>query len=134
MLDMPYSTTYHPSAPVLSITLRLPGDNNTVGPVPTIIDTGADATLIPFTYLQQLGAPIWDEAYLRSQWGERRRIYTYLLDICIDTLNLPGIVVVGDDQGQEIILGRTALNKLVLLLDGPQTTLHILSQIPHHLE
>jgi len=47
---------------------------------------------------------------------------------------LPGIVVVGDDQGQEIILGRTVLNKIILLLDGPQTTLHILSQTPHHLE
>ncbi len=134
MLDVPYNIAYTPPAPVLSLTLRLPGDNNTVGPVPAIVDTGADATLIPVAYLQQLGAPIWDEAYLRSQWGERRRIYTYLLDIYIGTLSLPGIVVVDEDQGQEIVLGRTVLNKLILLLDGPQTMLHILSQIPHHWE
>lgn len=134
MLNAPYSATYLPPVPVLFLTLRLPGDAETVGPIPAIVDTGADATLMPVAYLQQLGAPIWDEAYLRSQWGERRHIYTYLLDIDIGAYSLPGIVVVGDDQGQEIFLGRTALNKLILLLDGPQTTLHILSQVPHHLE
>jgi hypothetical protein len=32
---------------------------------------------------------------------------------------LPGIEVVGDDLGNEILLGRDVLNRLRLLLDGP---------------
>ncbi|HOU13262.1 MAG TPA: retropepsin-like aspartic protease [Anaerolineae bacterium] len=133
-MKVPYSTQYIPPAPILTLTLQLPDDNKTVGPIKAIVDTGADATLVPVGYLRELGATIWDEAYLRSQWGERRRIFTYLLDIRIGDYTFPGVVVVGDNQGQEMILGRTLLNQLILLLDGPQVTLRILTQLPHHLE
>jgi len=133
MPKIPYNTTYLPPMPSLTVTLHLPGESGSVGPFPAIVDTGADTTLVPATHLQQLNAPIWDEAVLRSHWGEHRRIYTYLLDVEIGAHTLLGIVVVGDTQSQDIILGRNLLNKLILLLDGPQTTLHVLSQRPRRL-
>ncbi|MBI5650440.1 MAG: hypothetical protein HZC40_08355 [Chloroflexi bacterium] len=50
---------------------------------------------------------------------------------------MPGIEVVGvedesaeDDQAQEIILGRNVLNRLILLLDGPNEQTEILERRP----
>jgi hypothetical protein len=36
--------------------------------------------------------------------------------------------VVGDEQGEEIVLGRNVLNRLRLLLDGPSRLTEILSR------
>ena len=59
-----------------------------------------------------------DEARIRSHWGEWRYVQTFTVDIGVSTLRLPAIEVVGDEEGDEIILGRNLLNKLRLLLDG----------------
>jgi len=63
---------------------------------------------------------------LRSQWGERRVVYLYLVDLQIDATTFPGIYVVGDELGQESVLGRNVLNRLRLLLDGPAALTQIL--------
>jgi len=44
----------------------------------------------------------------------------YKVDIFFDTTRLPNMEVVGDDWSNEIIIGRNVLNRLRLLLDGPQ--------------
>ena len=43
----------------------------------------------------------------------------FAVDVSIGSLRLPAIEVVGDERGNEIVLGRNVLNKLRLLLDGP---------------
>ena len=63
---------------------------------------------------------------MRSQWGERRVVYLYLVDLQIDATTFPGIYVVGDELGQESVLGRNVLNRLRLLLDGPAALTQIL--------
>lgn len=55
---------------------------------------------------------------MRSQWGERRRVLLYLVDVKIGEITLPGIEVVGDELSTEIVLGRDVLNRLRVLLDG----------------
>jgi len=58
---------------------------------------------------------------VRSHLGDSvRRVSVYKVDILIESLRLPSIEVVGDDWGDEIIIGRNALNKLRLMLDGPK--------------
>ena len=47
----PYSNEYFPAAPVVEISLGAPGMPATLGPLNALIDTGADATLIPLTHL-----------------------------------------------------------------------------------
>ena len=42
----------------------------------------------------------------------------YMIDVQIDDRTLPGIWVVGDEVGDEIVLGRNVINKMRLLLDG----------------
>lgn len=41
-------------------------------------------------------------------------------------MTLPGVYVVGDDLGEEIVLGRDVLNRLRLLLDGPAALMQLL--------
>jgi hypothetical protein len=46
----------------------------------------------------------------------------------LDGLRLADVFVVGDEQGDETVLGRNVLNRLRLLLDGPVRLTDILPQ------
>ncbi len=89
------------------------------------IDTGADATIAPIKMLRRIGARPAFASRMRSQWGEYRRVLLYLVDIQIGEQVFPGIYVVGDDLGSEVILGRDVLNRLRILLDGPNGQVRI---------
>jgi predicted aspartyl protease len=93
-----------------------------VGPFPAMVDSGADGTIVPQRYLDQINAPPTVEMNVRSHWGERRRVMLYLVDVRIGEINLPGIEVVGDEYSDEIVLGRDVLNRLHVSLNGPATT------------
>ena len=118
MTKFPFDTTYDPALPVCDVVLiALP-----TGPrveLSGIIDAGADGPLIPVEFFDQIGGRRVSGCGLRSQWGERRTVFLYLVDLQIAELTLPGIYVVGDELGDEVVLGRNVLNELRLLLDGP---------------
>jgi len=118
MNEYSYDSTYEPAVPVCEFVLHNVSTDQSVT-LTGIVDTGADATIVPVRYLQEIHARRIFEAGLRSQWGERRTIFLYIVDIQLNSLTLPGIYVVGDDLGDEVILGRDVLNHLRLLLDGP---------------
>ncbi len=133
MVKVRYSDDYNPPFPILEIALSLPRAMETLGPFPAVVDSGADASLVPKNLLAQLGAESCAQASLRGPWGKRRLIYTFLIDIWIGDHVIPNIEVVGDNLSQDIILGRTLLNKMIILLDGPETTLYVLTRRPRHL-
>jgi hypothetical protein len=122
-MSLPYDTTYVPPAPALNIRLAAPGELAQLGPLSAIVDTGSDGTLIPSHYLEQIEAIDVGDALLHGVLGGVREIHLFEIDLYVDTLLLPGVIVVGDDQGSEVLLGRNVLNKLVLLLDGRETEL-----------
>ncbi len=125
-MSTPYNQRDQPAFPALHVILEA-GDER-AGPFPALLDTGADVTLIPTGLLEQVDAPESEPARLRSYLGETRRVQLYLVGVRIEELVLPALYVVGDDLGQEIILGRDVLNKLAILLDGPQEQTHLLDQ------
>lgn len=53
-MSFPYSTRHHPPIPALEIALRSPEGGTSVGPLLALVDTGADGTVIPTEYLEQL--------------------------------------------------------------------------------
>jgi hypothetical protein len=120
-----YSTKYFPAAPHCEIRIGIPDESLSVGPLLAFIDSGADGTLIPAHYLYPLQPEMYEEKYLQSQWGERRLVATYRLDIGIGDIRLPAIEVVADEQSNEIIVGRNVLNKLRVILDGPKQIVEI---------
>lgn len=97
-----------------------------LGPYTAIIDTAADGTIVPIKLVENLQAPIVDDVRLRSQWGEWRRDRMFTVDVGIGALRFPAVEVIGDERGDEIILGRNVLNRLRLLLDGPSSTTQVL--------
>lgn len=126
MSHYPYSSEYLPAAPVVEIRLGTPGAELGSGFLEAFVDTGADATLVPMAHLRQAKAKKVDQAALRSQWGERRMVTLYAVALEINQYHFAAIRVVGDEIGNEVILGRSVLNHLRLLLDGPAGMVEVL--------
>lgn len=128
MPSTPYLDTYYPEIPVLEVYLGYPTEELSLGPFVAIVDTGADGTLIPQKLLDQIETPIVDTVRIRSHWGEWRRVMVFTVDMGFETLRLPSIDVIGDETGSDVILGRNVLNRLKLLLDGPEQCTQILEK------
>jgi predicted aspartyl protease len=122
----PYSNAYFPAAPVMEIRLGAPGAEVTLGPIEALVDTGADATLIPMSHLNQVSAMKVDQANMRSQWGECRSVSIYSVALEVDDHRFSATWVIGDELGNEVVLGRNVLNRLRLLLDGPAAMTEVL--------
>jgi predicted aspartyl protease len=124
-MNFRYSSSYYPPAPIIEISFVVPSRKTRIGPLTGYVDTGADATLVPVTYLRQVRAPSTEERFLRSHWGERRSVILFAVNIEIGGLVVSNVEVVGDDQSDEILIGRDVLNQLHIHLNGPGTTLEI---------
>jgi len=118
MTEFNYDSAYEPAMPVCRVTIVSAATGRRVTSN-AIMDTGADATIVPTRMLRPIGARRVFETGLRSQWGERRSVFLYLVDLEINGVTLPAVYVAGDEVGSEVVLGRNALNKLVVTLDGP---------------
>jgi predicted aspartyl protease len=122
-----YSTRYYPSMPAVEAALGAPETGFSLGPLSTIIDTGADITTVPKEYLVHLGAPVVASGYLRSPWGERHMVKIYEVNVRVGGHNLYEVEVASEPGGREVLLGRNVLNQLNLQLDGPNETVAVLS-------
>jgi predicted aspartyl protease len=118
-MKYPYDTHYEPPFPTVQVILDNIEDGEKTGRLPGLLDTGADGSMVPVDVLRQILAPAISESRIRSHWGEWRSVQLFVVDIVIDGLRLPGVWVVGDEQGDEIVLGRNVINMLRILLDGP---------------
>lgn len=119
MIEFPYNDDYSPPVPVCDVSFSVARTGQSIEPLEAILDTGADGTLVPLRYLDAIGARRVMETGLRSQWGERRVVYLYLVTLHLGDIELPGTYVVGDDLSDEIVLGRNVLNQLNIWLNGP---------------
>ena len=127
-MNQPYSQSFVPPAAVIEIRLAALDQAQTAGPFLALIDTGADASLVPKWVLLKLGAPSMFEAHLRSPWGELHVVVMHLADILIGSERFPAIELAASESDDEFVLGRNVLNKLTLFLDGPQQVTQLLSE------
>ncbi len=124
-MNFSYSHNYFPPAPTIDVTFIAAAEYLQTGPFTALGDSGADATLVPIRYLERIYAPPTVEMVARSQWGERRRVMLYLVDVRIGDLTLPGVEVIGDELNDEVVLGRDVLNRLHVALDGPRKRVNV---------
>lgn len=113
-----YSQTHFPPAPLLRVRFGNAEDMRFTQLADGFVDTGADSTIVPIKLLRRIGAVIGGFQSIRSQWGEARTVKMYIVDVEVEGINFPGIWVVGDDRGDEVVLGRNLLNRMRILLDG----------------
>lgn len=114
-----YDAAYDPPFPAAPVVLRNSDEGLRSETLQALLDTGADGSLVPIAYLAEILAPPMTDTHIRSHWGERRAAQLFAIDLELGSLRLPGVFVIGDEQGSEIVLGRNVLNKLRVLLDGP---------------
>lgn len=127
-MKYPYDASYHPPFPVVRVVLLNSEEGLHTGVESALLDTGSDGSLVPISHLREILAPAISDARIRSHWGEWRSVQLFVVDLELDSLTLPDVIVVGDDQGDEVILGRNVLNELRLLLDGPVELTEVVSQ------
>ncbi|MEZ4767284.1 MAG: retropepsin-like aspartic protease [Caldilineales bacterium] len=113
---------FSPPAPVARVTLRDPGNHSSIPDVPMLIDSGADVTLIPQSYLDRLGlVPAEGQFYeLMGFDGSASLASVVRLELLfLDRVFKGQFLVIDQEYG---ILGRNILNAVPLLLDGPSLT------------
>jgi len=113
-----YNHEYYPPAPFLQVRFGVADAGLYTEDLLGIVDTGADATIVPLEHLDQIEAAVEGFSKISSHWGQSVEVNLYAVDVVVEEIILPGILVVGDETGDEVILGRDVLNRLRLLLDG----------------
>ncbi len=92
-----------------------------------LVDSGADATLIPITYLRQIRARRSRKTWMRGTAGGRILVDLYSISLRLGSLTQAHLEVVCDRENDEVIVGRDILNHLSVTLNGPASSVEIVS-------
>jgi len=129
-MSHPFDARYALPFPSLPVVIYQVGGGAATSSLPALLDTGADATLVPAVHLEAVQSDEIYTTYIRSHWGERRPVSVYLVDLDVAGERLPAVEVVADEYGNDVLLGRNVLNKLILLLDGRRSQTDVLTRRP----
>jgi hypothetical protein len=119
-----YDMSYIPSIPIVEIQIRYAESAPNVS-LMAIVDSGADATIIPIQYLQQVQARPGKKAWLRGTVQQRAKVDRYWVWIHLGRHRPMHLQVVGDPQGDEAILGRDGLNQFIVTLNGRASVVEV---------
>ena len=112
-----YDRNYVPSAPAAEILIGRAQTEPTLS-LTAMVDSGADASLIPIVALTQVRARKGRQAWLRGMTGQRIAVDLYLISLRLGPYSQQALWVAGGISPDEIILGRDVLNHLVVTLNG----------------
>lgn len=70
-MSTPYHRGYRLPFPVLMVTLR--GEETEIGPLPALLDSGADSTLMPESILDRLALDDSGWVIIRTHFGHSQR-------------------------------------------------------------
>lgn len=117
-----YDSSYHPAMPVIEIQIRRRANQPSLT-LTAIVDSGADATLIPLQYLRQLQARKGQRKWLSGMAGGRYEVDLYTLAVQVGEEQTHYLDVVGTEHHDEIIVGRDLLNQYIVTLNAPGNTI-----------
>lgn len=119
-MSYPHDSSYTWAFPRLPVVIYAIAESAKTETLTAEIDTGADMTLVPLSHLQYIQAEEIYSAHLRGHWGNAYPVNIYFVDLEIEGQRFPGIEVIGDPHGATVLLGRNILNRLNLLIAGPE--------------
>jgi predicted aspartyl protease len=125
MIYYAYNKQFNPPAPFVYVRLRCPQTGAEVTDIPALLDTAADRTTIPGTIVTDFGLVPIDEASVSVYGGAVSTLLLFDVQIAVRELELLDLKVFGNDHEPYVILGRDILNKLHIVLKGPQLALEI---------
>ncbi len=110
---------FDPPAPLARVTLRSKQNEKSVSDVPLLIDTGADVTLIPSSFVNQLGVSAESGKVYELMGFDGSTSFASVVQLEMLFLNKAfrgQFLLIDQEWG---VLGRDILNLLSLKLDGP---------------
>lgn len=113
------SKAYTPAMPVVDITLLSLVTGTATVTLVAVVDTGADATMLPIDVLGAAGALFLQSRRLFGVIGPSQQVDTYLTTIQLGAHTIHGVHAVAVPVGSEAIIGRDVLNELEIKLNGP---------------
>ncbi|MEW5987674.1 MAG: retroviral-like aspartic protease family protein [Chloroflexota bacterium] len=114
-----YDTGYNgPALPVVEVGIQAMGKNDRRTVLKAMVDSGADATMIPVRHLTRIGARKVDKRWMRGIDGLRYPVDIYGISVTVGPHTFHAVEVIGDRQNQEALLGRDVLNQMVVTLNG----------------
>lgn len=112
-----YDEDYIPAMPIIEIGVSKPnGKREAI--LTALVDSGADASMIPINILDEIGARFIKHGRVRPVLGAGERAALYGVTIRIGSYQLYGIQAIATAEGSEILVGRDVLNHLIVTLNG----------------
>jgi predicted aspartyl protease len=120
MTRVSFDDSYEPPAPVLPVRVGGLEDHDPAAMLRMLVDTGADCTLIPLKIAKSLRLPMVDKVSIQGVGGKTQQASVHAARVRVGKLRvLARVVALGD----EALLGRDVLNRMVVQLDGPGQTI-----------
>jgi predicted aspartyl protease len=114
-----YDAIFEPPAPVLPLHVTNPRSRLSVL-VTALVDTGADATVIPESIAEDLGLPIVDYVAISGVGGREHEAAVHAALVRMGGTEIAVELVAFED---ERVIGRDLLGRFVIRLDGPRRLL-----------
>ncbi len=115
------SIRFDPPAPLALVVIKNPQNGKTVIDVPMLIDTGADLTLIPSSFVGPLELNKTGQLYeLEGFDGKISYAEVIAVEICFEGRIFKGQFLLSTQSWG--VVGRNILNLLTLSCDGPNQT------------
>ena len=113
------SKLFNPPAPLVLVSLRDSATGKIVTDVPMLLDTGADATLLPESFVSNLGTSPLQDVFFEIVGANNKSTFTQVvkLEMIFEGRTFRGqFLLIEQDWG---IIGRNILNALPIIYDGP---------------
>ena len=118
-----YDSRFYPAIPIVEIQVRRHANQSPIVLV-ALVDSGADNTMIPKSYLRRLKARKSATTWLIDAMGGRHEVDLYKIAVQIGT-HRPVYVDAIAVEREEIIVGRDVLNVFVITLNAPAHTVEV---------
>jgi len=120
-----YDVQYRPALPIVEISIWADhvGEESQLTLI-ALVDSGADATMLPLRYLRQLGASKGDRQIMRDASGLSYRVDSYLINMRFAGQQLQ-LHVLSDRNNSQPLIGRDVLNYFIVTLNGLAYTVEI---------
>ncbi len=122
-----YDLKYNgPALPIVELVIYRAGNNRNGASVPrVVVDSGADASMLPLRVLEQAGAQKVDWMRIRGVHGPSYIVEIYEVDVKVGDYTIFSVYVAADHFNRESIVGRDVLNQLVVTLNGLEGVVEI---------